>query len=150
MRTWQILYSGQGRKKAQGQRPQTMQTKHSLCGTAKQRVPVGGAVPSGQQHLTPAILSHPPAVAAGADGGLQSQGRRRSLQGRSTKVGPLRQGQCFQKPTFPESSLCSQVGGTRALELCCHAARAGPWCQPLLLPDLLRTDSEQDGGPEGP
>lgn len=37
--TWKILYSGAREEKAQGQRPQTMQTKHSLCSTAKQKVP---------------------------------------------------------------------------------------------------------------
>lgn len=36
-----ILYSGDREEKAQGQRPQTMQTKHSLCSTAKQPGPSG-------------------------------------------------------------------------------------------------------------
>lgn len=83
--TWKLLYSGDGRKKAQGQRPQTMQTKHSLCSTAKQRGRAGSSLPTNpgaqQEAQAPpgssthvlrgqpwhAILSHPSCWGLGAD-----------------------------------------------------------------------------------
>lgn len=133
MRTWRILYSGDREEKRHQDSDPKPCRQNSLCSTAKRRVPVGGAVPPRTTVLSAPVLL----VARGRRSslGLQSQGRRRSLRGGSTKGSrrpSLGRGLRFQKPTFPESGRGSQAAqGARAANLSCSLTS--------------RTDSEQDG-----
>lgn len=137
--TWEVLYRGDGEKKAQGQCPQTMHTKRSLCST-EQRVRQDARAPGTTAlrscgggpgcHSQPPLLGglgrHPPVTVTAGE--KHKVGATKSWRIDLTRVDAFRN-------NFLESGLFSQVGSR---------GPAPPAPRPL-----MHTQSRR-AGPRGP